>query len=119
MSPVPTIDTSPRRVVRRRPAIATGQPGDIRRRDYERGRDLARLLALWPDEMACRSRLEHRRLLARLETALRRERQRGIGGHWSYDLARHAQLLAAYGAEKALYETRHGRYARQVTPKRP
>lgn len=41
------------------------------------------------------------RLLARLRTALRRERQRGRAGHWCYDLARHAQLLAAYRTEVA------------------
>jgi hypothetical protein len=38
-----------------------------------------------------------------LRRALRAERQRGIGGHWSYDLARHAQLLHAYRAEAKAY----------------
>jgi hypothetical protein len=41
------------------------------------------------------------RLLARLRCALRRERQRGLSGHWTYDLARHAQLLRAYRADVA------------------
>jgi hypothetical protein len=38
-----------------------------------------------------------------MRRALRIERQRGIAGHWAYDLARHAQLLSAYRAETADY----------------
>jgi hypothetical protein len=34
---------------------------------------------------------------------LRVERQRGIAGHWTYDLARHARLLRAYRAETTAY----------------
>jgi hypothetical protein len=45
------------------------------------------------------TRASHARLLARLRRALRAERQKGIGGHWSYDLTRRAQLLRAYRAE--------------------
>ena len=36
------------------------------------------------------------RLLAVLRRALRAERNRGLTGHWTYDLSRHAQLLAIY-----------------------
>jgi hypothetical protein len=49
------------------------------------------------------NRADHARLLAKLRRALRAERQRGLGGHWAYDLARHAQLLRAYRAETAAY----------------
>jgi hypothetical protein len=70
---------------------------------YQRGRDLPKLLPLWPHEMALASAGDHARLLARMRRALRIERQRGIAGHWAYDLARHAQLLRAYRAETADY----------------
>lgn len=79
-----------------RSATATTQ------RDYDRARDLPRLIALWPHELAATSPIEHDRLLAKLRHALRGERRRGAGGHWAYDLARHAQLLRAYRAEVAL-----------------
>lgn len=59
---------------------------------------LPRLITLWPgdvtnggDAPAAMDRLLHR-----LRKALRAERQRGIAGHWAYDLARHAELLAVY-----------------------
>jgi hypothetical protein len=72
---------------------------------YVRSRDLPKLVALWPSEIASMSHADHARLLARLRRALRMERQRGLGGHWTYDLARHAQLLRAYRAETAAYMT--------------
>jgi hypothetical protein len=68
---------------------------------YCRKRDLPRLLPLWPHEVADDSHAGRLRLLARLRRALRLERQRGLAGHWTYDLARHVQLLAAYRAEVA------------------
>ncbi|MGZ5914772.1 MAG: hypothetical protein ACXWJU_05530 [Hyphomicrobium sp.] len=68
---------------------------------YERARDLPKLLPLWELELATPSEAEHARLLARLRRALRAERLRGLSGHWTYDLARHAQLLRAYRAEVA------------------
>jgi hypothetical protein len=43
-----------------------------------------------------------------MRRALRIERQRGRGGHWAYDLARHAQLLRAYRTEVAHYMRRGG-----------
>jgi len=70
---------------------------------YVRARDLPKLVALWPSEIAAMSLADHARLLAKLRRALRAERQRGLGGHWTYDLARHAQLLRAYRAEAAAY----------------
>lgn len=62
---------------------------------------LMRLLPLWPHEMADRSVTGRRRILALLHRALRAERQRGLAGHWAYDLSRHAQLLAIYRQETA------------------
>jgi hypothetical protein len=66
---------------------------------YVRARDLPRLLPLWPHELTPATNADHALLLARLRRALRAERQRGLAGHWTYDLARHAQLLRAYRAE--------------------
>ena len=76
---------------------------DVGTRAYVRARDLPRLLPLWPREIASTNAADHALLLARLRKALRAERQRGQGGHWTYDLARHAQLLRAYRAETAAY----------------
>lgn len=56
-------------------------------------------MPLWPDEILDDSLAGRLRLLAKLRRALRAERQRGVGGHWTYDLARHRGLLAAYRAE--------------------
>lgn len=68
---------------------------------YDRERDLPRLVALWPADLADTSHGARLRLLAKLRNALRRERQRGLAGHWCYDLGRHAGLLAAYREEAA------------------
>lgn len=76
--------------------------------DYERRRDLPRLLPLWPHEIDAAAPAEHARLLARLRRALRQERLRGLAGHWAYDLARHAQLLRAYRCETAEYLRKSG-----------
>ena len=49
---------------------------------YLRARDLPKLLALWPHELADQS-LEGRNLiLKKLRRALRAERRRGLAGHW-------------------------------------
>jgi hypothetical protein len=74
-------------------------------------------LPLWDWELITPSEAEHARLLARLRRALRAERQRGLSGHWTYDLARHAQLLRAYRAEvAACLKTKEG--AATATPSR-
>lgn len=65
----------------------------------KRNRELARLLPLWPSEIADTSLEGRRRLVAKLERALKAERRRGRAGHWTYDLARHAALLAAWKRE--------------------
>jgi hypothetical protein len=68
---------------------------------YERARDLTRLVPLWPHEIADTSIAGRTRLVAVLRQALRHERQRGLAGHWAYDLARHHALLEAWRAEVA------------------
>ena len=62
---------------------------------YCRVTDLPKLVGVWPHELADTSAMGRARLVAKLKRALRQERQRGLGGHWTYDLARHSQLLAA------------------------
>lgn len=73
------------------------------RHAYERARDLPRLIPLWPHEIEPADLAAHALLLARMRRALRIERQRGLSGHWTYDLARHSRLLQAYRAEAADY----------------
>ena len=69
--------------------------------DDTRAAELARLLPLWPHEIADTSREGRSRLVAKLHRALKAERRRGQAGHWTYDLARHAALLAAWRRERA------------------
>lgn len=66
---------------------------------YLRARDLPKLIALWPHELTDESPEGRRFVLAKLRRALRAERRRGLGGHWSYDLNRHLGLLSAYKGE--------------------
>jgi hypothetical protein len=60
---------------------------------------LGRLLPLWPHELEDQSLPARLRIIARLRKALRAERRRGLAGHWTYDLARHIELLLLYRAE--------------------
>lgn len=63
---------------------------------------LARLLPLWPHELADTTPAGRDRRLALLRKALRAERRRGLAGHWTYDLGRHSALLRCYKQEAAL-----------------
>jgi hypothetical protein len=93
---------TPIRIVGFRPA----RPG------YNRSTDLAGLLPLWPEELADASIAGRTRIVRILQRALRAERQRGVGGHWAYDLSRHASLMWALRAERrallALIQPRAG-----------
>ncbi len=92
---------SVRRQTRAQPIALTANA-----KTYERMRDLPGLLALWPWELEDTSLEAHQKLVAQLRKALRAERQRGIAGHWTYDVARHARLLAAYRSEADSLESR-------------
>jgi hypothetical protein len=70
-------------------------------KEYQRQRDLPCLLPLWPHEIRDETATGARKLIARLQCALRAERQRGRAGHWSYDLNRHLDLVQAYKSEVA------------------
>lgn len=97
----PKHSTAPTDAPRGRPAHAQASA-----QTYDRQRDLPRLLPLWPHEIDVADGTAHARLIARMRRALRIERQRGLAGHWAYDLARHAALLRAYRAEIASYRRR-------------
>jgi hypothetical protein len=92
---------------------------DVDPRAYDRARDLPKLLPLWPLEIVTSKIADHAGLLARLRKALRAERQRGVNGHWTYDLARHAQLLRAYRAEATAYLRATARSRRRAYEDRP
>ena len=80
---------------------ATVPASEPDRQRYLRSRDLPKLIGLWPREIEDISFAGRARLIAKLKRALRDERRRGLAGHWTYDLARHSQLLAAYKIELA------------------
>jgi len=81
-----------------------GRSGGGGRLRYDRLNDLPGLIPLWPHELVTASRKAHLGLIAKLRRALRAERQRGLAGHWTYNMMRHANLLAAYRAEQASLE---------------
>lgn len=67
---------------------------------YRREKDLPPLIALWPHEIEDKSISGTERVIAKLSTALRAERNRGKSGHWSYDLNRHIALSTALKEEQ-------------------
>jgi hypothetical protein len=69
---------------------------------YRRERDLPCVLPIGPAEIADVSPAARRRILGRLASALRAERNRGRAGHWCYDLNRHIALAQVYESERRL-----------------
>lgn len=66
---------------------------------YDRNRDLPRLIQVWPEQLTSTNPIDRLAIVRKLYAALRAERQRGRLRHWTYDVARHSQLLAAYRRE--------------------
>ena len=70
---------------------------------YDRERDLLRLVRIEVRAEAGRPPTERvealEAIVARLERALRAERNRARSGHWTYDLNRHIALRQAHRAE--------------------
>jgi hypothetical protein len=66
---------------------------------YDRARDLPKLARLDPRDLRAETIESGETILARLERALRAERNRARSGHWTYDLNRHIALRQAYLAE--------------------
>ena len=79
-----------------------------------RARDLPRLIALWPHELADQSAEGSLLILSKLRRALRAERRRVLAGHWSYELNRHLGLMTAYKAELGLMRRAKLRLRRTV-----
>jgi len=63
---------------------------------------LERLIPLWTGQADLSSLKQRANILDKIRQALRRERVKGLKGHWSYDLARHSQLLKLFHDIKKL-----------------
>jgi hypothetical protein len=85
----------------RRRRRVSPEPPAAPRRPYDRRTELPRILPLWPHELEDESPQGRQRVLVKLQRALRAERRRGLAGHWTYDLARHVELLRVYRLEMA------------------
>jgi hypothetical protein len=67
---------------------------------YDRQRDLPGLIRIDPIGTSPGNSMEEvEAIVARLERALRAERNRARSGHWTYDLNRHIALRQAHRAE--------------------
>jgi hypothetical protein len=91
----------PRRIADRRRTLLAAVAPPQQRRPYDRRQELPRVLPLWPHELEDDSPHGRARILRKLLRALRAERRRGVAGHWTYDLARHRQLLRVWRLELA------------------
>lgn len=83
---------------------------------YNRNEQLPRLIGLWPHEVADVSEVATVRIVALLRKALRSERQRGIGGHWTYDINRHLALSVALREERERLRILAGLAAARALP---
>jgi hypothetical protein len=72
------------------------------------------VLPLWPHELDDDTPQGRARVLGKLGRLLRAERRRGLAGHWTYDLARHAELLRLYRLELAA--NKQSPHAKRVAP---
>ena len=70
---------------------------------YDRIRHLPGLIGIGPDVLSGSEAIPKKAILARLNRALRAERQRAKSGHWAYDLNRHIALRQALIAEREPY----------------
>ena len=66
---------------------------------YDRVRHLPGLIGIDPGALSGDDAMPKAAIVARLERALRAERQRAKAGHWAYDLNRHIALRQALIAE--------------------
>ncbi len=85
--------------IRRRAAGAIERTLRAGAEAYDRARDLPKLARLDPRDLSAETIEGAEAILARLERALRAERNRARSGHWTYDLNRHIALRQAYLAE--------------------
>ncbi len=83
---------------------------------HDRDQTLADLLPLWAGDLTDTSYAGRVRVLAQLQRALRKERQRGRSGHWSYNLARHRALLDTYRREADVVRQQSPSHPRAENP---
>ena len=67
---------------------------------YDRVSHLPGLIGIDPGVLSGSEAIPKKAILARLNRALRAERQRAKSGHWAYDLNRHIALRQALIAER-------------------
>ena len=67
---------------------------------YDRRRDLPKILSISPEELADKSAEGRRGLIARLLRLAHNSARAGRTGHWSYDPNRHIAILGALHAER-------------------
>ena len=89
-----------------------GERGGQGGRGYERWRCLPRLIRVEFNEIDDSSAACGREIIARLSSAIDRERRRARMGHWSYDVNRHIALLRARREEISLLTTHERRMGR-------
>ena len=58
------------------------------------------------------TRIEREAAIAKMEARACAERRRGLAGHWTYDLARHTELVRVIELERALLAAENLRAAR-------
>jgi hypothetical protein len=73
---------------------------------------------MWPHEVEDCSEAASERIVALLRKALRGERQRGIAGHWTYDINRHMALSEALREENERLRILKGLAAVEAFPSR-
>jgi hypothetical protein len=98
---VQTGKAGPRRYAARSKASERDKRRGTPFRSYHRRAELPRVLPLWPHELDDETPEGRRNIVCKLRRALRAERRRGVAGHWTYDLARHVELLRVYRLELA------------------
>jgi len=120
------MNTSSRRKIQKPPETPSSGKGAPRgtakyatRKPYNRIEQLPRLIGLWPHELKDCSQAASERIVALLRKALRGERQRGIGGHWTYDVNRHLALSEALREENERLRILKGLAAVGAYPSRP
>jgi len=87
---------------------------------YDRARDLPRILGATAEDLADASIEGQRQRVIRLLRLARNSARSGRAGHWSYDPHRHVAILGALRAEQAELIARNcGECHEAATPIRP
>ena len=68
--------------------------------NYDRQKDLPRLIPLWPDQVKDDTLGGIKKIIKKIDIALQSERRKAKTNHWSYNLTKHIGLLIAFKAEQ-------------------